>query len=90
MNNQHDHNYVSVGQWMGLLLLTALPCVGVILVLVLAFAGDNDARKNYFRAILAWFLIVAGLGAALAFLGTLPAVVEQINNLIQTALNALP
>ena len=43
------------------LFIAALPCIGFIMVVVWEFVGDNESRKNYFRAIIAWFLIVAAL-----------------------------
>ena len=42
---------------MFMLLVTALPLIGVIMVIVWAFTGENETRKNYFRAILAWFAV---------------------------------
>jgi cell division protein FtsW (lipid II flippase) len=64
-----DRNHISVGQWMLLLFLTAIPCVGLILVLVLAFVGENESRKNYFRAIILWFIIAVAVVALIVTLG---------------------
>ena len=80
MSNNSDRNYVSVGSWMLLMLVTAIPVVGQIFVLVLAFVGDNDSRKNYFRAVLAWILIFIGVVAALALIGNTPTFVKQIQS----------
>ena len=57
---------VSVGSWMFMLLVTALPIIGLIMIIVWAFTGDNETRKNYFRAILAWFVVLVGVGVVLA------------------------
>jgi Na+/melibiose symporter-like transporter len=65
--NQDDRNYVSVGSWMGMMFVTAIPIVGWIMILVWAFAGENESRKNYFRAILSWILILVALCVALVF-----------------------
>lgn len=68
MNDNSERNYMSVGHWMWLMFLTAIPCVGVILILVLAFIGENETRKNYFRALIAWFLILVALCVTVAVL----------------------
>jgi hypothetical protein len=72
---------MSVGEWMGLMFLTALPCVGVIVILILAFMGENETRKNYFRAMIAWFLILLGIGLILVLLGTGPDILKKIQSL---------
>jgi hypothetical protein len=30
-------------------------CIGLIMIFVWALTGDNESRKNYYRALLAWF-----------------------------------
>jgi hypothetical protein len=69
-----DKNYVSVGFWMLAMLVMAIPCVGFVMIIVWAFVGENESRKNYFRALLLWFLIAAviWLVAALALGFSLP------------------
>ena len=61
-----------------MMLVTAIPIVGQIMVLVWAFAGENESRKNYYRAILAWILVAIGLVMLLAALGSAPAIMKQI------------
>ncbi len=79
MNDERDRNYISVGQWMLWLLLAVIPCVGIIVVIVMAFIGENESRKNYFRALIAWFLIIVVLFALIAVLGGgVAAIQEQI------------
>ena len=79
MNEERDRNYISVGQWMLWLLLAAIPCVGVIIIIVMAFAGENESRKNYFRALIAWFFIILALFIVIAVLGGgMAAIQEQI------------
>ncbi len=85
MHNESDKNYVSVGFWMLALLVLAIPCVGWIMVLVWAFTGENESRKNYFKALLIWFLVIFGLVAALAMMGSLPAVLKQIQDALPKA-----
>lgn len=84
ISNQDDRNYVSVGSWMGMLFVTAIPVIGLIMVLVWAFSGENESRKNYYRAILSWVLILVAVGVALAlvigYLGGTPAIQKFIQD----------
>jgi len=82
MNNESDKNYISVGSWMLMMLVTAIPCVGLIMIFVWAFTGENESRKNYYRAILAWVGVVAVLFVILALIGQRPAVQKHIEDLI--------
>lgn len=56
-----NKDHVSFWFWMFALFVTALPCIGFVMVIVWAFVGTNESRKNYFRAVIAWFLIVASI-----------------------------
>lgn len=69
MNHEQDRNYISLGQWMLWLLLAAIPCVGLIVVLIMAFTGENESRKNYFRALILWFVILVVVVAVIAVIG---------------------
>jgi len=81
MYNDNDRNYVSVGGWMLMMLVTAIPVIGQIMIIVWAFAGENESRKNYFRAILAFFVLFIGLFVFLAVLGNGPAILKQLESL---------
>lgn len=49
----NQSSVVSVGQWIGTMIITAIPLVGFIMLLVWAFSGDtNPSKKNYARAAL--------------------------------------
>jgi len=54
------------------------------MAIVWAFAGENESRKNYFRALVVFFLIWLALFAAfVAFglgLGLLPGIVRLFRN----------
>jgi nitrate/nitrite transporter NarK len=67
---------------MFLLFLQAIPIVNLIVMLVLAFAGDNQTRKNYYRAMLVWLLllVVAGIVFALVIANS-PAFQQYLRNL---------
>lgn len=82
MAKGRDKNYVSFGFWMFALFVTALPCIGFIMVIVWAFVGENESRKNYFRALIAWFLIVTALWLGLAALGFWPEIQKQIQTML--------
>ena len=57
MSNRNDGNYISVGSWMWMMFVTAIPVIGFIMILIWAFTGENESRKNYYKAILAWILV---------------------------------
>ncbi len=83
MANAKNKNYVSFWFWMFALFVTALPCIGFIMVIIWAFVGDNESRKNYFRACIAWFLIVTAIGVAMVALGLGPEIQKQIQLWLQ-------
>ena len=64
-----------------MMFVTALPCIGLIMIFVWAFTGDNESRKNYFRAVLAWFCVAVGLIAVLALVGQLPQLKQHLQEL---------
>ena len=82
MNNKADSNYISVGSWMWMMFVTAIPIIGVIMVFVWAFTGENASRKNYYRAILLWVLVLTvlmvGLFMVVGLLGNWPALQKMI------------
>jgi hypothetical protein len=81
MNNDRDNNYISTGSWMWMMFVTAIPFVGFIMMIVWCFTGENESRKNYFRAIWAWILVFFALIVALALLGHGPAFLKHIQSL---------
>jgi len=80
MNDNRDNNYLSVGNWMWIMFITAIPIVGFIMMIVWSFTGDNESKKNYFRAIFAWFFVFVGLVVVLMLLGNGPAIMKQIQS----------
>jgi Na+/melibiose symporter-like transporter len=78
--NGGDKNYVSLWFWMFALLVMALPCIGVIMILIWAFVGENESRKNYFRALIVWGLILTFFWVFIAALGLLPVMANQMQH----------
>jgi hypothetical protein len=81
MANGKDRNYVPVWFWMLALFVVAIPCIGWVMIIVWAFWGENESRKNYFRAILIWCLFWVLLVALLMCLGLLPAILQEVRHL---------
>lgn len=65
---------------MWMMFVTALPIIGQIMIIVWAFTGDNESRKNYYRAILVWLLVLIALVVFLAVLGNGPAILKHIES----------
>jgi hypothetical protein len=80
MARGNHKNYVSFWFWMFALFIAALPCIGFNRVVVWAFVGDNESRKNCFRAIIAWFLIGAALWVGIMALGFWPEIQKQVQS----------
>jgi hypothetical protein len=80
-----DKNHVSFWFWFFALFVMALPCVGAIMIFVWAFAGENESRKNYFRALLAWFALGILFWIVVMALGFWPAIWAQFETWIQKA-----
>lgn len=83
MSKGSDKNYVSFWFWMFALFIAALPCIGPIMVIIWAFVGENETRKNYFRAVIVWFLIVAAVCAGMMLLGLWPLIQKQVQTWMQ-------
>jgi len=78
MSSTHDSNYVSVGEWMFILFVGVIPVIGWIMLIIWAMMGDNQTRKNYFRAILVWIVLAVGVVIALQSMGRLPEIEKKI------------
>ncbi len=61
---------LTVGQYIGMFILSAIPIVGFILLLVWAFSSSTNLnKKNYSRAILILGIIGVVIGIVLSILG---------------------
>jgi Na+-driven multidrug efflux pump len=79
MFDDKDDNYISVLQWMLLMVLPFIPFVGLVLVIVMAFVGHNQTRKNYYRAMIAWVALATVVFLVLFFgFGAAPALMQHL------------
>lgn len=78
MAKNGDRNYVSFWFWFFAMLVMALPCIGPVMILIWAFMGENESRKNYFRALLAWCVLFILLWAGLLALGFWPEIQKLV------------
>ena len=83
MANGKNKDYVTFRFRMLALFVMALPCIGFIMVIVWAFVGDNESRKNYFRACIAWFLILTAISIVVMELGFWPEIQQRILTWLQ-------
>ena len=60
----YNQKPMSVKEWLTTLLLMAIPIVGIVLLFVYAFGnnGENVSKKNWAKAQLIIFAIIAVLG----------------------------
>ena len=75
-----NKNYVSFWFWFFALFVTAIPCVGFLMVILWAFVGDNESRKNFFRAWLAWVLLFLALWGGILALGFWPEIQKFVQS----------
>lgn len=71
------NNDISVLWWMFALFVMAIPCIGLVMVLIWASTGENETRKNYFRALIIWFVIGVIFWTVLITLGYWPQILHQ-------------
>lgn len=81
MAKGRDKNFVSIWFWLFSMLVMAIPLVNIIMTLVWAFTGDNESRKNYFKAVIVVFCLLIGLTVFLLSLGVLPSILDRLGKL---------
>ncbi len=62
---------VSTGYYFGMMFVFALPVIGWLICLISAFAGKNQSKKNFARAILIWSVIAFVISAIIGVLFSL-------------------
>ena len=65
---------------MWMMFVTAIPIIGFIMMIVWCFTGENESRKNYFRAIWAWIFVFIALIVVLVLVGHSPAILKLIQS----------
>jgi len=75
---------VSTLGWLGYLIVTAIPIVGLIMCFVWAFGTGNLNRRNLFRAVL--ILMAASIVLGILF----GVVLAPLRSIIKSYLNILP
>ncbi len=83
MINERDQNSISVGSWMWMMFVTAVPCIGLLMIFIWAFTGENESRKNYFRALLAWVGVFIVLFLVVALLGQAPLLQKSVEEFLR-------
>lgn len=78
MGKGGNKNFVSFWFWFLALFVMAIPCIGFIMTIVWAFTGNNESRKNYFRALIAWFVILTVIWLAIIALGFSPLLLQKL------------
>ena len=71
---------VSTAYYFWMMLLFAVPVVGLIVCFVTAFSGDDTSRKNFSRAVLIWILVAIVLSIIVAI--AIAAVGGSIMNIL--------
>lgn len=76
----HDKNHVSFWFWFFAIFVMAIPCIGLIMTFIWAFVGENESRKNYFRALIVWGLLLLAIWiAAIVLLGFSPVLLQHFD-----------
>ena len=83
MAKGNHRNYVSFWFWIFALFIAAVPCIGWIMIVVWAFVGSNESRKNYFRALIVWFVIIAAVSLAMTAFGVWPLIEQKVQMWLQ-------
>jgi hypothetical protein len=78
MSSPYDRNYVSIPEWMFILFIGAIPIFGWIMLIIWAMTGENETRKNFSRAIIAWFVVAVVVAIVLQSMGRLTEIQKKI------------
>ena len=84
MAKQKKTESISVGYWMFAALITWIPFVNLVLVPVFAFVGRNESKKNFFKALILWFIIFIFLHISLVLIVGWPEIVEFIKKIVNS------
>jgi hypothetical protein len=82
-----NKDHVSFWFWFFALFVTAIPCIGWIMIFVWAFVGQNESRKNYYKALIVWTLIMITICSIFASLGIWTVMEKNAEMLVRDAAN---
>ncbi len=81
-HDQYDET-VSIGDWVGSMVLSSIPVVGFIMMLVWAFGSNaKPSKRNFFRAYL--ILWVVGLVLSVIFFFMIPGMLTAVLNAVKS------
>jgi ABC-type multidrug transport system permease subunit len=76
---QQAEQPISLGQWIIIMILVAIPCVNIIMLFIWAFSNNvTTSKKNYARAMLIFMAIAIVLG--LIFGSVAASMISSITN----------
>lgn len=81
MAKGRDRQSVSMWFWLFSMIVMAIPLVNIVMTLIWAFTGENESRKNYFKAIIVFFFLVVGVTVLIASIGVAPSLLHQLKML---------
>jgi len=68
---------------MFMMFVMMIPGVGQLMVLVWAVTGDNESRRNFFRALLAWIVIVTVVVGLITSFNLWPAIETGLTSMTE-------
>ena len=82
---EENKNYVSIWFWLAAMFVMAIPLVNLVMMFVWAFAGENESRKNYFKALIVVMLFWVGIIILAVITGFLPEILKHLEKFSQGA-----
>ena len=73
-----DPNHVSVRTWMFIMFIMMIPGLGQLMILVWAVTGHNESRQNFFRALLAWMVIITVVSGLIMWFNLWPIIENNL------------
>jgi hypothetical protein len=87
MTKKPDPNYVSLKFWMFANFVSIIPLVNIIMLLVWAFTGVNESRKNFFKAQILWFVILSSIWAIIILVGLFPLIANVLRQIWESRIS---
>ncbi len=76
-----NKNVTSIWFWLFSMFVLIIPLVNIIMTVVWAFTGENESRKNYFKALIVIFFVMMSFTLFLLSAGMLPVILEKLGML---------